>query len=129
MELNEGKSKYIIFNRAQADFNTRLIMNNTNLDKLHEVRLLVVLLTDDLSFERNTQDICRRAFARISILTELKFVGVPLNDLIQVYIFLCSQFTIVLLCQLVLLTNTSTVREHRESTTYSNESYYGEPLH
>ena len=86
MALNEGKSKYIIFNRAQADFNTRLIMNNTKLDQVHEVRLLGVLLTDDLSFERNTQDICRRAFARISMLTKLKYVGVPLNDLIQVYI-------------------------------------------
>ena len=54
MALNEGKSKYILFNRAQADFNTRLIMNNTKLDQVHEVRLLGVLLTDDLSFERNT---------------------------------------------------------------------------
>ena len=50
MLLNEKKSKYIIFNRAQADFNTRLTMNDTNLDQVQEVRLLGVLILDDLKF-------------------------------------------------------------------------------
>ena len=86
MLLNETKSKYIIFNRAQADFNTRLLMNNSKLDQVHEVRLLGVLLTESLSFDKNTEDICKRAFARISMLTKLKYVGVPLHDLIDVYI-------------------------------------------
>ena len=85
MVLNEKKSKYIIFNRAQADFNTRLQMNNTNIEQVHEVRLLGVLLSDDLKFSKHTQDICKRAFARISMITKLKFVGVPTNDLIDVY--------------------------------------------
>ena len=85
MVLNESKSKYIVFNRAQADFNTRLTMNDTKLDQVHEVRLLGVLLTDNLRFEKNTQDICKRAFARISMITKLKYVGVPVHDLIEVY--------------------------------------------
>ena len=54
MVLNEAKSKYIVFSRAQADLNTRLVMNNIHLDQVHEARLLEVLLTDDLKFERNT---------------------------------------------------------------------------
>ena len=91
MVLNESKSKYILFNQAQADFNTRLLMNNTKLDQVQEIRLLGVLLTEDLSFDRNTEDICARAFAKISLLTKLKYVGVPQHDLIDVYIlFVCS---------------------------------------
>ena len=43
------------------------------------------LLTDDLKFERNTQDICKRAFARISMITKLKFVGVNCHDLVDIY--------------------------------------------
>ena len=85
MVLNDTKSKYIIFNRAQADFNTRLKLNNTNIDQVQEVRLLGVLLSDDLKFGKNTQDICKRGFARISMITKLKFVGVPIIDLIDVY--------------------------------------------
>ena len=38
--LNKSKSKYLIFNRAQADFNTRL----EKLEQVHEVKLLGVLL-------------------------------------------------------------------------------------
>ena len=85
MVLNETKSKYIIFNRAQADFNTRLNINNRKLEQVHEARVLGVILTEDAKFERNTQDICRRAFARISMITKLKYVGVPTTDLIDVF--------------------------------------------
>ena len=85
MVLNETKSKYIVFNRAQADLNTRLVMNNVKLDQVHEARLLAVLLTDDLKFDKNTQDICKRAFARISLITKLKFVGVQRHDLVDIY--------------------------------------------
>ena len=42
-------------------------------------------MTDDLKFERNTQDICKRAFARISMLTKLKYVGVSTPDLVDVF--------------------------------------------
>ena len=84
MLLNETNFNYIIFNRAHADFNTRLLMNNLKLDQVHEVRLLNVLLTESPLFDRNTEDIWKRAFARISMLTKLKYVGVPLHDLIDV---------------------------------------------
>ena len=85
MVLNERKSKYIVFNRAQADLNTRLVMNTVKLDQVHEARLLGVLLTEDLKFEKNTQDICKRSFARITMITKLKFVGVQCHDLVDIY--------------------------------------------
>ena len=85
MVLNEKKSKYMIFNRAQADFNTRLTLNGRTIDQVQEVRLLGVLLSDDLKFDSNTHDICRRAFARISMITKLKYVGVEEADLVEIY--------------------------------------------
>ena len=83
--LNIKKTKYITFNTAQADFNTRLKIKNTNIEQVHETRVLGVLLSDDLKFERNTQDICKRAYARIFMLTKLKYVGVPTTDLVDVF--------------------------------------------
>ena len=44
-----------------------------------------VLLTEDLKFEKNTQDICKRSFARITMITKLKFVGVQCHDLVDIY--------------------------------------------
>ena len=85
MVLNEQKSKYIVFNRAMADFNTRLTINQNVIDQVHAARLLGVIISDDLSFEKNTDDICKRAYARISMITKLKYVGVCVPDLIDIY--------------------------------------------
>ena len=85
MVLNAVNSKYMIFNTAMADFNTRLTINNTNLDQVSEARVLGVILTDDMKFEKNTADICKRAFARLSMITKLKYVGVKPEDLIQIF--------------------------------------------
>ena len=86
MMLNAEKSKFMIFNRAQADFNTRLSLNGKNLEQISVVKLLGIILTENLKYEENTNHICKRAFARISMVTKLKYVGVPLKDLIDVYI-------------------------------------------
>ena len=60
-------------------------MNNTKLDQVHETRLLGVLITDDMRFEKNTKDICKRAYARLSMITKLKYVGVTNDDLLNIY--------------------------------------------
>ena len=60
-------------------------MNNVKLDQVHAARLLGVLLTDDLKFEKNTQDICKRGFARVSMITKLKFFGAGCHDLVEIY--------------------------------------------
>ena len=81
-------------------------MNNVKLDQVHAARLLGVLLTDDLKFEKNTQDICKRGFARISMITKLKFVGVGCHDLVDlVDIYKLFIYTRKLLCKLSLLTD------------------------
>ena len=48
MLLNEGKSNYIIFSRSQEQFATRLTLNNVYLD---------------MSWDRNTREICLKAYA------------------------------------------------------------------
>ena len=85
MKLNEGKSSYMLFSRIQKEFKTRLSLNNVKLDQLEEVRLLGVIITDNLKWDANTSDICKRAFARVSMITKLKYVGVCKEDLLEVY--------------------------------------------
>ena len=85
MKLNEGKSSYMLFSRIQQEFKTSLSLNNVKLDQLEEVRLLGVIITDNLKWDANTSDICKRAFARVSMITKLKYVGVCKEDLLEVY--------------------------------------------
>ena len=85
MQLNEDKSSYMIFSRSIENFATRLKLNDIKLDQVHNVRLLGVLIQDNLKWDSNTADICKRAFARISMITKLKYVGVNEDDLLDVY--------------------------------------------
>ena len=64
--------------RTIQDFTTRLKLNETKLDLLHETRLLGVIIQDNLKWDLNTKDICKRAFARVSMITKVKYVGVAL---------------------------------------------------
>ena len=45
-----------------------------------------VWLTTWLDWERNTSEICRKAYARVTMITKLKYVGVNMDDLINIYI-------------------------------------------
>ena len=86
MKLNEEKSNYMVFSRSNTEFATRMTMNGNTLDRVEEVKLVGVWVTTFLDWDKNTQDMCKRAYARISMLTKLKYVGTPMEDLLDIYI-------------------------------------------
>ena len=43
MKVNESKTKYMIFTRAQADFVTRLSMNNSMVEKMEEMKVVEIV--------------------------------------------------------------------------------------
>ena len=85
MLLNADKSNYMLITRAVGDYSTRLQLNNNNLDRVKSVKLLGIWLTDTLDWELNTMEICKKAYARISLLSKLKYVGMKMEDLLTVY--------------------------------------------
>ena len=76
MKLNEKKCNYLVFSRAQVDFATRLQVNNNIIDKVNVTKLLGVWISEDLTWFRNTAEICKKAYSRLGMLTKLKYVGV-----------------------------------------------------
>ena len=70
MKLNEEKSNYMVFSRSNTEFATRMTMNGNTLDRVEEVKLVGVWVTTFLDWDKNTQDMCKRAYARISMLTK-----------------------------------------------------------
>ena len=86
MKLNAGKCDYMIFSRSREDFATRLKVNGAKLDRVSVSKLLGVWISDDLSWSRNSTEICKQAYSRLSMLTRLKYVGVKTEDLIDVYV-------------------------------------------
>ena len=85
MQLNPSKSNYMVFSRSNTEFATRLSLDNHTLDRVEEVKLVGVWLTTFLDWEKNTREMTKRAYARMTLLTKLKYVGTSTQDLIDVY--------------------------------------------
>ena len=85
MKINENKTKYMIFNKSQEKFATRLSMNNKTINRTHEMKHLGVWLSDTLKWDKHISELCKKAYPRLRILTKLKYVGVPIQDLIELY--------------------------------------------
>ena len=85
MAINESKTKYMVFSRSNKEMATRLAVNGKTIERIEETKLVGVWLSTWLDWEKNTKEVCKKAFSRMPLISKLKYVGVPLCDLIQIY--------------------------------------------
>ena len=72
MVLNEKKTKVMIFNFTDNyQFTTKLSLNNANLEIVKKTKLLGVILTDDLKWDENTNELVRKANSRMELLRKV----------------------------------------------------------
>ena len=88
MKLNEAKCNYLVFTRTKENFGTRLAINDVVMNRISVTKILGVWISEDLSWNKNCQEICKKAYARLGMLTQLKYVGVSREDLLNIYILL-----------------------------------------
>ena len=93
MLLNEEKSKYIIFTRSKQEFSTRLSLNETPLERMKVFKLLGIWLQEDMGWETNTREVCKKAYSRVSVLSKLKYAGISIEDLIIIYTLFIRSLT------------------------------------
>jgi hypothetical protein len=93
MKINEEKCNYMVFSRSEEQFATRLTMNNVKLDRVSECKILGLYISDDLSWSRNCKEICTKAYSRLQMITKLKYVGVSIDDLLDIYILYIRSVT------------------------------------
>ena len=68
-------------------------MENVKLDRVTETKVLGLWLTEDMRWSKNTREIRIKSYSRVSLLTKLKYVGVNIEDLIEVYILYIRSLT------------------------------------
>ena len=85
MQLNESKTTYMVFSRARKAFATRLTLNSKLLERTKSIKLLGMWLQEDAGWETNTQELCKKAYTRVAMLTKLRYAGVNVDDLITIY--------------------------------------------
>ena len=84
MQPHKDKTYYMVFSRSETKFATRLTLEGNTLDCEEETKLVSIWLTTWL-------DLDKKAYTRLTMLTKLRYVGVPKEDLIQIYI-LCAAY-------------------------------------
>ena len=69
MMLNVKKTKNMIFNFSKKhQFTTKLEVNDKNLEVVNETTLLGTVITDKLTWYRNTEDLTKKAYKRLQLL-------------------------------------------------------------
>ena len=87
MKLNVKKSNLMIFNFTRDfQFSTRLFMDNTLLEIVHQTKLLGTIISSDLKWHDNTDMLTKKAYKRMIILQKLYAFNVSDCDLVTIYI-------------------------------------------
>ena len=69
------------------------MLNNIPLERVSVTKMLGVWLQEDLGWDENTKQICKKAYTRVSVLTKLKYIGISTEDLITIYILFIRSLT------------------------------------
>ena len=92
-KINTEKSNYMLFYTCREDIATRLTVNNIKIDQKAVNKILGVWVSEDVgNWEVNISEMSKKAYARILMLSKLKYAGVPMEDLVHIYcVFIRSQ--------------------------------------
>ena len=77
----------MIFNFCKSlQFQTRIQIDQSLLEQVHQMKLLGVIISDDLTWHKNTDYLVKRAYMRMTILRKLYEFKVNTEDLVLIYI-------------------------------------------
>ena len=87
MIINEKKTKTMLINFTEKyQFATRLQLKDENVEVINSTKLLGTIISDDLKWDLNTQNLVKKANARMALLRKVASFGAPLEDLKTIYV-------------------------------------------
>ena len=87
MRLYKKKRKNMIFNFSRKNrFTSNLEVNSVNIEIVREAKLLGTFITDDLSWNKNTHELVKKAFKRMKLLFKAASFTNSKEDLKSIYI-------------------------------------------
>ena len=87
MKLNTTKSKYMVINFTKDwQFSTKLSIEGHDLQQVSQTKLLGVWITDDLKWAKNTAEVVRNSYARMTMFRKLNSFEIPVEDLLNIYV-------------------------------------------
>ena len=87
MKLNFRKTKAMVFNPCTSiDFSPEFLLDGNDIQVVDEIRLLGLVITSDLKWTSNTENLVNKANKILWILRRLKNLGASQADLIDIYL-------------------------------------------
>ena len=85
MVFNTDKTKYMIFSKSKKKNNIHefLYYRNINIDLVHEISFLGVILDDNLTWNQHVSQICKKMARSIGVLSKINYL--PVNILKAIY--------------------------------------------
>ena len=86
MKINNKKSKTMIFNFSKNhQFSTRLELENEILEIVKETKLLGTIISDNLKWDKNTENIVKKCNKRMELLRRVSSFGASGDELKNIY--------------------------------------------
>ena len=86
MRINIDKTKVALFNSARNyDCMPNLQIGNHTLEVVEEFKLLGLIFKSNLTWQANTDNMCKKAYARLWMLRRLKALGGSKEDILDVF--------------------------------------------
>ena len=87
MKLNFSKTKFMLFNPTiNFDFVPDFKVEGEQIETLDEMKLLGLVLSNDLSWKANTANMTKKAYKKLWMIKRLKLNGATYEDLTDVYV-------------------------------------------
>ena len=87
MKLNQKKTKVMIFNWTDNyQFTTKLKLNEEDIEVIDETKLLGVMISNDLKWEKNTQYLVQKANKRMELLRKVASFTTSMEEKKEIYI-------------------------------------------
>ena len=86
MQINQKKTKLMLFNPCRIyDFQPDKELSGVKIEVVKQMKLLGVVITDDLKWHENTIHITKKAYSRLWIFRRLKSMEASVSILLDVY--------------------------------------------
>ena len=87
MMINQKKSKTMIFNFTKNyQFSTRLKLEGEIMETVTDTKLLGTIVSNDLKWNKNTENIVKKANSRMELLRKVTSFGASYAELVNIYI-------------------------------------------
>ena len=87
MKINQKKSKVMLFNTSTTnDCQPEMDLEGLRLEVVTEMKLLGVIITEDLKWHENTSYTSKKALSRLWVIRRLKKMGATVATMLDIYI-------------------------------------------